>query len=751
MIKLNTKKTTTFLILTTLCISLHARHIIGGVITYECRGEGQYDFTLRMYRDCNCTMCAQFDPQAFIAVYKCDVDGDCSSLGQFDFETRISPSLGNVTNVAAPDYPCLIPPNVCVQEGVYTFSLNLPVTNESYHISYQRCCRNVTINNIVQPENAGATYTIEITPEAQALCNSSPVFNSFPPTVICGGAELEFDHSATDADGDQLVYEFCSPLLGGGPLLDQPRYNSCEGANPNPACPPPYDNVRFRAPNFTASRPMSGDPVIAIDPNTGLITGIPDQLGQYVVGVCVSEFRNGVLLSRVFRDFQFNVASCDPTVVADIEEDRVIGDQQFVINSCGVNEITFINQSFREQFIDFFEWRFDINGQREVFKEWSPTVTFPGVGTYEGELILNPGTDCGDTANIFVNVFPDITADFTSDYDTCFAGPVQFTDLSETGSCCLTGWEWQFGDGNASNRRNPIHTYRIPGDIPVTLTVRDTNQCVASTTKIVEYFPVPSLIVIAPSDFVGCEPATIFFDNLSFPIDSTYDIFWDFGDGGTSTDISPTYTFEEPGDFTVSVDITSPIGCETDTIFPNLIEILPSPDAGFSFQPEVPSNLNPTVFFNDESTGGISWLWDFGIGRNSSQRSPSFTFPDTGRYEVRQIVTHPSGCVDTAIQIIDIIPLVTYHLPNAFTPNDDTVNDLFKGVGILEGARNFSMSIWNRWGEKVFETSDPEQGWNGRKFNTGSVAPNGVYVVVVNYIGPRGKEFEHRGFATLIR
>lgn len=730
----------------------YARHIVGGGITYRHLGGDRYEFTMKMYRDCLCMDCAEFDTRAEVGVYRCGNTVDCGSLGQNQTFARASVNLTSQRNVVAPDYPCLIPPNVCVEEGLYIWEMELPKSDESYFVAYQRCCRNVTINNIFTPESTGATYMVEITPLAQELGNSSPAFDEFPPIVICQGAELNFDHSATDQDGDQLVYEFCSPLDGGENNTMQPFVTLCDGAAPAPACAPPYRNVSFRAPDFTPFMPLGqGDNPVRIDGRQGIITGVPEIIGQFVVGVCVKEYRNGELLSTVYRDFQFNVASCDPQVVADVKEDFQINDQEFVINSCGVNTVTFENQSYLEQFIDEFEWRFDIKGNTQIIKEWNPTVTFPGVGTYTGELILNEGTDCGDTAYIRVNVYPDISADFSFEYDTCTAGPVQFTDLSVTGSCCLTDWSWRFGEGGVSNQQNPAYNYRVPGNLPVSLTVRDTNQCEATATKNLPYFPVPALIVIAPSDFVGCAPADIFFDNLSFPIDTTYDITWNFGDGGTSSEISPWYTYEDPGTFTVDVSITSPIGCETDTTFGDLITILPSPEAGFSYTPEDPSNIRPTVYFTDESSGAIGWRWDFGTNFNSNLPSPTYTFPDTGRYVVSQIVTHPSGCRDTATVLIDIFPEVRYFLPNAFTPNSDARNDVYLGEGLMDGATNFKMTIWNRWGELVFETDDPQEGWNGRKLNNGQESPNGVYVVLVSYHEPRGEIVELKGYATLIR
>lgn len=728
-----------------------ARHIIGGSITYECLGNDDYLFTLKVYRDCNCQNCAYFDNQAAIGIYRCGTDIDCNLMAQSSTYATLYVPLGPVSLVEMPDYPCLIPPNVCVQEGIYTFTVNLPQSVESYHVSYQRCCRNETINNIIAPDETGATYSIEITPEAQASCNNSPTFNSFPPIVICAGQPLEYDHSATDPEGDLLLYKFCSPLDGGGNLLDNANYETCAGAAPNPACPPPYDDVFFNAPAFTPLAPMGGNPVISIDPLTGIITGTPELIGQYVVGVCVEEYRDGQLISTVFRDFQFNVASCDPLVVADIEEDQIISDQEFLINSCGETAINFVNQSFQQQYIEEWEWEFDVGGSSVNSTQWSPTINFPGIGEYNGTLMLNPGTECGDTAFIKVNIFPAIEADFTFDYDTCVAGPVTFTDLSTTGSCCLTGWNWEFGDGDFSLIQNPSHIYMDPGDIPVRLTVRDTNQCEDVIIKNLPYFPAPALIVVAPNSFFGCEPADIFFDNLSFPIDTTYDIEWHFGDGETGYDISPWHTYTMPGIFTVDVTITSPIGCTVSETFPDLIQIEPSPDAGFSFFPEEISILEPEVNFTDESQGAAGVYWTFGDGDFSSIWNPTHTYRDTGVVAVTQIVTHISGCKDTLIQYLDIKPEVRYFLPNAFTPNNDSVNEEYRGVGILEGATNFQFSIWNRWGELVFQTNDPLEGWNGTKNNTGKPAPAGVYVVLASFTGPRGQDYEFKGFATLLR
>ena len=751
------KKFTLAILISVFCLSsVFARHIIGGVLTYECLGDGDYEFTMKMYRDCLCQRCADFDPLAPIAIYRCGGVTPCSTLDQTDpiFEFAVGPPVIDV--VPNPEYPCLIPPNVCVQEGVYKwklsdFGISLPIANESYHIVYQRCCRNETIDNLIRPDDQGATFAVEITPFGQRECNNSAVFNAFPPTIVCAGQPIDFDHSATDPDGDLVVYEFCNPTQGGGNILNGPAYNSCNGAQPDPPCPPPYSGVNFRIPDFTTTAPMGGDPVVSIDPNTGMITGVPLLQGQFVVGVCATEYRNGIPISRITRDFQFNVGNCDPTVIGSMEADEVIGQDTFIIRLCGEKETTIQNTSFQQRFIENYLWEIDLKDSIETYDAWSPFVSFPDTGVYNGSLYLNPGEDCGDTARVFISVFPAVTADFDFDYDTCVAGPVDFTNLTTAPGGEIIDWKWNFGDNEISREKDPSHVYKIPGQLPVTLQAEDENGCVGISTQVITYFPVPDLIVIAPSAEDGCQPLEVFFDNLSFPIDESYNIEWDFGDGGFGDAISPTYIYEDVGTFTVHVDIISPLGCQTDTTFNSLINVDGSPIAVFDYNPKEVTTFNKVVDFTNLSERAESVTWDFNNTFRTIQPNPTFTFRDTGLHVITLIAVHESGCRDTVSARIDVEPRVTYYLPNAFTPNNDSNNDTFKGVGFFTGMTDFTMQIWNRWGEKIFETNDPDEGWNGLKNNVGEPSPNGVYVVTVKYVDPRGVPYELEGIATVVR
>lgn len=712
--------------------NMHAAHIVGGDIYYECLGNNNYRITLKVYKDCfaSGTNVADFDQQAPISIFSGSTRITDLYVG-YSSRTNIPPDLSN---------PCLIPPsNVCVEEAVYVTEVNLPYNPNGYIIAYQRCCRNHTITNLNNPEATGATYTIEITDNAQTSCNNSPVYNQFPPIVICNNEPIDFDHAATDQEGDSLVYEFCTPFRG---------FTQAD-PGPNPAATPPFNPVSFVTPPYTVNTPMAGNPVVNIDPETGFISGAPQIVGQYVVGVCVYEYRNGQLLSVVQRDFQFNVANCAPTIVAQVENDSVVGGQDFVITSCGPSSVTFINESYQSQFINGYYWEFYLP-DTVTSTATNAVVDFPGVGSYDGFLIANPGTPCADTAFMEINIFPFIEADFSFEYDTsCAIGPFSFSDSSVTGSNQFTTTYWNFGDGNTSFEDDPVHQYVDAGSYSVVRHVEDINGCVDEKIVVVDWFPA-SVIQVGPSIREGCRPLEVEFVNNSSPING-YSILWDFGDGNTSNEVSPIHIYEDAGVYTVSLEINSPTGCLADTTFADLIEVYEIPEAGFECGPMNPNNFNPTVTFTDASMFGATWFWDFGNGATSTEQNPVYSYPDTGVYTVTQYVYHESGCPDSITKVIDVEPKFTYFLPNAFTPNFDDVNDGYRGTGDFFGIREFEMKIWNRWGERIFQTNDPFEEWNGRKNNTGAMSKNGVYVCLVTITGARGDYHELKSFATLIR
>jgi gliding motility-associated-like protein len=153
--------------------------------------------------------------------------------------------------------------------------------------------------------------------------------------------------------------------------------------------------------------------------------------------------------------------------------------------------------------------------------------------------------------------------------------------------------------------------------------------------------------------------------------------------------------------------------------------------ANFSYAPTNITIDNPVVSFINNSSGGTNFLWDFGDGYTSNEHSPEHTYETIGTYTVILIVSDDQNCVDTAITILEIKDFTTYYVPNVITPNDDGQNDFFHIFANNIELNNFEMRIFNRWGNQIFFTTNPNIGWDG-KYN-GKLVPQGVYYYIINF------------------
>lgn len=766
-----------FLLFFLFATSLHAGHIVGGEVSYTCdgwlnndpnSGVRRYTIKINMYRDCIGDG-AYFDGlEVGQAVGPGGLSSSPGHITIYRGTQRFIPTFSILLD-SADDVPvnlgnpCLVLTEpVCQQVGVYEFPIELPVSDEAYTITYQRCCRNEAIINLISPESIGTTYSIEITPKAQLECNASPRFNIDPPIAICVNEEFRIDLGATDREGDSLVYKFCDPVVGGGRDGRMQTATTFDDVVPLIESPPPYQAAAFRLPQYSVTQQLGRNSTLEIDPLTGQLFGIPSTQGTFALAVCVEEWSQDsipVLLSTTKREFQLTVNLCGNQVFADLEETSLDDLGRFFIQQCGPGENTIINQSTNVNFIDQYSWTLDgpegiVTGTGRNFTTFISTT-----GVYNGTMILNrdsEASNCRDTAEFMLGVFPDTEVDFEFTTPGCDDEPIDFTNLSRPlGDNTITAYSWDFADGSAGDSRpDARHQYQIPGNFSVVLTTTDNNNCSASASKPLSYFPSPRTILIEPDEGFGCAPFTKPFVNLSRPIDDSYTFEWDFGDGNTGDEASPTHIYENRGVYDVYLGITSPAGCFVDTTFTNLVDVRDAPEADFVWSPDEPSNLLPDVQFFDRSVGANRRRY---VVRNR-QGAQLFTTPlddfefrlrDTSSIFVTQFVTHPSGCIDSIVKDLRLRIINTYHLPDAFTPNGDGLNDVFAPVGLLNGISDYRLRIWTRFGENIFTATDANEVWDGTY--KGTQSPAGGYLWDAEFTDINGDPKKFKGGVVLIR
>lgn len=436
--------------LCSVCYTVNAAHLVGGDISYTCLGNNEYEIKLRVYRDCGGGG-AQFDANAVISIY----DGDNNFIRTLNVPKGPTVSISpNPTND-----PCItVPAGLCTEYAEYVVSTSLPPSPLGYVISHQRCCRNNFITNVPNSGDWGNTYTTQVPPN-DTSCNSTPEIQNIAPTVICVGNNLNLPVQVNEIDGDSLYFEFCDILHGGG----QVGGNGCDGIIPNPACPPPYKIVPFDPP-YTAQNPLPASPAIAINPQTGVITGKPNQVGQYVVGVCISEYRNGQKLSTVRLDYQFNIANCGQPIAAMVTPAM---DPTVLCNGLTVS-FTSLSTGANAQ-----EWIFGMP-PLGTSTDVNPTFTFPSLGLYPVTLIVNPGQSCTDSVTYYFNVTNNVDVELKYTGIPCFE--VQGLEFYPIGVFPANAtFSWNFGAlANLSSvnlPNTPPITWSQPGKHPVSLTL----------------------------------------------------------------------------------------------------------------------------------------------------------------------------------------------------------------------------------------------------------------------------------------
>ncbi len=619
-----------------LCSSAaYARHITGGEMTYEYVSSSgnniTYRVTLRLYRDCYSTG-AQLDPVAAISFYAKTASGSSTHT-----TTRNIPlSNRNILNLLDAGRCIDNPPVVCYELGVYTFTIELPVTEYGYVVSYQRCCRIENMTNISGSGNVGGTYTAEIpgrAVDATAPMNNSAKFATKDTVVVCEDNFFMYDFSATDIDGDSLSYSFCQAYIGG----------SLRDPQPAQASAPPYTSVPYPF-TFNASFPLGSG--VRIDSRTGIVSGIAPRAGIYVITACVSEYRNGKVINVHRKDIQIKITSC--TIAEASLEPEYVNCENFTMQ--------FQNRS-NSSLIKSYYWEFG-DPAGTTSEEASPSFTYADTGTYRARLITNRFEECSDTANTIIKIYPGFNPRFSYS-EGCKDVAIRFTDQTTAAYGIVNHWQWDFGVPNVSDdiagTRTAPYTYTEAGTYNVSLTVGTSKGCMATIHDEVIVRDKPLLTL--PKDTLMCNVDTISLSAQGPPGNYVWTPDYNISAlSGSTVQVSPQTTT------TYSVTLTTVPGCTTtDTIRVHVVDYV-SLEAGSDF----------TMCLTDSATlmpesDGLRFEW---------QPAATIVHPD-----VKHAVIVPTEA-STTYQVTayigkcsarDQITVNTVPYPNVRVSNDTTI------------------------------------------------------------------------------
>ena len=440
----------------------NASHITGGEFTLRHLEGNTFEASLTLYRDCF-SGGANFDQILEITVFDALTNEHLNELDFVfnGFELLTPPAVN----------PCFAL-DLCTEIGLYQTQIELPDNPNGYYLTKERCCRNALSINLAGNE-LGFVFTLDL-PDP-LFENSTPQFNQLSDAVsLCVNQENLIDFGATDIDGDSLSYSFTDPLNGESSFFNP---------DPSVASAKPYSTVPWAA-GFSINSQIGGLAPMTINSETGLISAQPDQIGIFTTAVKVDEFRNGILIGTIRREFQIVSGVCvtDSPPLLNTPNGDTIFDVFANTETCIPISVSDINAG---DSLTLFGEGSILNGSV------TPLAIFPdasGFETIEQDFCWTPVCEnsqedpylvtltalsegCSEVITTQQNIYFNITstaAQFSFEENDL---SISFTDESVGAS----SWFWEFGDGNSSIEQNPSHTYASPGTYSVILTVD--NEC----------------------------------------------------------------------------------------------------------------------------------------------------------------------------------------------------------------------------------------------------------------------------------
>lgn len=752
-------------------IKLIASHIIGGELTYTSLDNNLYEVKLTMYRDCGPSS-NPFSNSYPLFIY--NLDNNNSSI-----QTLFNSEFNYIEYDALANNCVELPQGICIEQAIFTAIIEINNPENNYAIYTQTCCRDEAVINIAYPAYEGVTFSAFIPSDDITTNNNSAQFNSYPPLGLCLGEDINIDLSATDIDGDSLTYELTTPY---NDINWNPPFNTVQwGANYSDNYP------------MDASPPLTIDPVTGLITGTPSQLGmyiIAIKVSEYHQGILINElirdFRFLVVdcesTTAYFPESEWYCNSLtvdftnesqdaesylwtfgDPTnpdfsttiespsytypangsytvsLIADpgeicadtmTTELPVIDGVYATFTSEEIvcsNNLNFIPQGLFPP-NSSFSWNFGTNASPQTSSSLiPPSVNFNNSGLHEVSLTVSYNNCDSTTTNYIESIDPIIDPQISSEGSLCFVdNALQFSTIGNFPSSSI--YTWNFGPNSSAQTSSEISppeiSFNTTGFQEINLTI-NYNDCLYTTYDSIYIIPTQNTTFYADHT-EGCEPFSVLFTPT--PLSSNFEYNWDF-EGGMSNTSLPSHTFSE-GYYDITLEIIDTIsGCTYTHEIENYIQVSPKPTAGFAILNE-PLYFQDQIWIENQAVNSTYYLYDFGNGYTTDVENPIHTPSEIWDYEITQYAMNDIGCRDSTTLTVFIDYPFTIYLPNAFTPNNDNLNDTF--FAELYRVDYYEMKIFNRWGEMVFNNSGEKPSWDGKSTN-GSECSQDTYIYTINY------------------
>ncbi len=406
-----------------------------------------------------------------------------------------------------------------------------------------------------------------------------------------------------------------------------------------------------------------------------------------------------------------------------------------------------------------YVWNFGDGSPDSTTSGYAVSHVYPGTGTYLVRLIAIDSAACNARDTVYKHIIA--RSDKANlDFNYVKIGPCTslnytFTNLAEPPAGKPFGsnsFEWTFSDQpagsppiNAGGTGSTVnHGFASAGTYIVSLILTDTSYCNYPDTlaKALHISTTTKAQFVTPA--VGCVPYNAQFNNTSLGGEQ---FFWDFGDGQTSTDATPTHLYADTGTYTIKLVVIDTTTCNRIDSTRQTISVKPGPVSVFSASSPV---ANIPIVFTNGSTGAVNYLWVFGDGASETKANADTAlhlYIETNTFQACLVAYNQYGCADTVCHPVATLIDPLLDVPNAFTPGRFGENGVVKVMGF--GITHMLFRIYNRWGQLVFQSNDPNIGWDGTF--RGEVQPMDVYSYTLEAEFSNGKQQQKKGNITLIR